>query len=68
MLIKIGGISSKDYDDFYSIALSVLADVALKYDEDNDCDFDGFWRAVLIENLRQKSVTVIEKNKYRQRS
>lgn len=42
MLIKIGGISSKDYDDFYSIALSVLADVALKYDEDNDCDFGGF--------------------------
>lgn len=42
MLIKIGGISSKDYDDFYSIALSVLADVALKYDEYNDCDFDGF--------------------------
>lgn len=42
MLIKIGGISSKDYDDFYSIALSVLADVALKYDEDNDCDFDSF--------------------------
>ena len=26
MINKIGGISDKDYDDFYSIALSVLSD------------------------------------------
>ena len=32
MMIKIGGISYKDYDDFYSIALAVLSDTALRYD------------------------------------
>lgn len=52
MLIKIGGISSKDYDDFYSIALSVLADVALKYDEDNDCDFDGFLASCINKKFK----------------
>ena len=33
ILIKIGGISEKDYDDFYSIALDALADSTLRYDE-----------------------------------
>ena len=55
MLIKIGGISDKDYDDFYSIALSVLSDTALKYDEDNKCDFHSF----LASNIKRKFKTEI---------
>ena len=37
ILIQIGGISEKDYDDFYSIALDALADSALRYDETKKC-------------------------------
>ncbi len=55
MIIKIGGISDKDYDDFYSIALSVLADTALRYDDSNICDFDSF----LASNIKRKFKTEI---------
>jgi DNA-directed RNA polymerase specialized sigma subunit len=55
MLIKIGGISDKDYDDFYSVALSVLSDTALRYDENNRCNFDSF----LASNIKRKFITEI---------
>ena len=55
MLVKIGGISDKDYDDFYSIALSVLSDTALRYDEENNCDFHSF----LASNIKRKFKTEI---------
>ena len=36
MLIKIVCISDKDYDDFYSISLSVLSDTALRFDPEKE--------------------------------
>lgn len=55
ILIQIGGISEKDYDDFYSIALDALADSALRYDETKKCQFNTF----LIGNIKRKFNTEI---------
>lgn len=55
LLIKIGGISEKDYDDFYSIALDALADSVLRYDKTKKCQFSTF----LIGNIRRKFNTEI---------
>lgn len=52
---KIGGISEKDYDDFYSIALDALADSILRYDPKKDCQFKTF----LTGNVRRKFNTEI---------
>lgn len=51
---KIGGISEADYDDLYSIGLSVLADSINKYDWDQKkCKF----RTYLSGNIRRKYST-----------
>lgn len=55
LLIKIGGISEKDYDDFYSIALDALADSVLRYKPEKDCQFKTF----LTGNVRRKFNTEI---------
>lgn len=55
ILIQIGGISEKDYDDFYSIALDALADSAIRYDETKNCQFSTF----LIGNIKRKFNTEI---------
>lgn len=55
ILIQIGGISEKDYDDFYSIALDALADSALRYDETKKCQFNTF----LIGNIKRKFNTEV---------
>lgn len=55
LLIKIGGISQKDYDDFYSIALDVLTFSALNYDETVDCQFKTY----LTSNIKRKFNTEI---------
>ena len=55
MIVKIGGVSNKDYDDFYSIALDVLNDTALRYEEDKECNFDSF----LTSNIKRKFNTEI---------
>lgn len=55
MITKIGGISEKDYDDFYSIALDVLADTSLRFSEENNCNFDSF----LASNIKRKFNTEI---------
>ena len=55
MLIKIGGISEKDYDDFYSIALDALADSVMKYNPEKDCQFNTF----LFGNINRKFKTEI---------
>lgn len=55
MLIKIGGISDKDYDDFYSIALAVLSDTVLRFDAEKEIDFDNF----LASNIKRKFKTEI---------
>ena len=55
MIIKIGGISNKDYDDFYSIALDVLADTAKRYNPAHQCGFDSF----LASNIKRRFKTEI---------
>lgn len=55
ILIQIGGISEKDYDDFYSIALDALADSVVRYDKTRDCQFNTF----LIGNIKRKFKTEV---------
>lgn len=55
MIIKIGGISDKDYDDFFDIALDTLSYSVFKYDEKNQCCFDSF----LASNIKRKFKTEI---------
>lgn len=55
ILIKIGGISEKDYDDFYSIALDALADSYMRYDDAKNCQFSTF----LTGNINRKFKTEI---------
>lgn len=55
ILIQIGGISEKDYDDFYSIALDALADSVLRFDESKNCQFKTF----LTGNIKRKFSTEI---------
>lgn len=55
MINKIGGISYKDYDDFYEIALDTLGSSVFKYDEKYKCSFDCF----LASNIKRKFNTEI---------
>lgn len=55
MLIKIGGISQMDYDDFYDIAMDVLQDSVSKYKENRNCQFKTF----LTKNIDRKFKTEI---------
>lgn len=55
ILSKFGGLSSKDMDDFYSLANEVFADIMKKYDETQS--FDGF----LYSCLSNKIMTEITK-------
>lgn len=55
MIIKIGGISEKDHDDFYSIALDALYDSVLRFEENKDCQFNTF----LSGNIKRKFMTEI---------
>ena len=55
ILIKIGGISEKDYDDFYSIALDALADSVMRYEKNKNCQFNTF----LIGNIKRKFNTEV---------
>ena len=49
ILFKFGGLSSKDTDDFYSLANEVFADVIMKYDETQS--FDGFLYSCLSNKI-----------------
>ena len=55
MMNKIGGISYKDYDDFYEIALDTLGYSVFKYDEKRKCSFDCF----LASNIKRKFNTEV---------
>lgn len=55
LITKIGGISNKDYNDFYSIALEVLSDSVFRFDETAKCTFKTF----LVGNIRRKFNTEI---------
>lgn len=50
MLCRFGGLSDKDYDDFYSIANEVFTDVLKRFDGTQS--FDGFLYACLMNKFK----------------
>ena len=50
ILCRFGGLSSKDTDDFYSLANEVFADVLKRYDHKQS--FDGFLYSCLINKIK----------------
>lgn len=55
MFKQIGGLSPKDYDDLYSIALDTFTSSVLKFNQDKNCKF----RTYLIGNLNRKFGTFV---------
>ena len=50
ILLKFGGLSDKDLDDFYSLANEVFVDVMRRYD--NSQSFDGFLYSCLANKIK----------------
>jgi len=50
ILLKFGGLSDKDLDDFYSLANEVFADVMRRYD--NSQSFDAFLYSCLLNKIK----------------
>lgn len=50
ILCRFGGLSSKDRDDFYSLANEVFADVLKKYDHEQS--FEGFLYSCLLNKIK----------------
>lgn len=50
ILLKFGGLSDKDMDDFYSLANEVFVDVIKRYD--NSQSFDGFLYSCLCNKIK----------------
>lgn len=50
ILLKFGGISGKDVDDFYSLANEVFVDVMRRYDGTQS--FDGFLYSCLLNKIK----------------
>ena len=50
ILLKFGGLSDKDLDDFYSLANEVFVDVMRRYD--NSQSFDGFLYSCLFNKIK----------------
>lgn len=50
ILMKFGGLSGKDKDDFYSLANEVFVDVMKRYD--NTQSFDGFLYSCLLNKIK----------------
>lgn len=63
ILSKFGGISNKDYDDFYSIANEVFTDVIRRYD--NTQPFDGFLYSCLSNKIKTE---ITARNRYKRQA
>ncbi len=50
ILLKFGGFSDKDLDDFYSLANEVFADVMRRYDDSQS--FDAFLYSCLLNKIK----------------
>ena len=50
ILLKFGGLSDKDLDDFYSLANEVFVDVMARYDDSQS--FDGFLYSCLLNKIK----------------
>ena len=52
ILLKFGGLSDKDVDDFYSLANEVFVDVMRRYDGSQS--FDGFLYSCLLNKIKSE--------------
>ena len=52
ILLKFGGLSDKDRDDFYSLANELFVDVMRRYD--NTKSFDGFLYSCLFNKIKSE--------------
>lgn len=52
ILLKFGGLSNKDLDDFYSLANEVFVDVIKRYDDTQS--FDGFLYSCLSNKIKSE--------------
>ncbi|MDE5591282.1 MAG: hypothetical protein K2J60_19415 [Acetatifactor sp.] len=50
ILLKFGGLSDKDMDDFYSLANEVFVDAMRRYDDSQS--FDGFLYSCLLNKIK----------------
>lgn len=62
ILLKFGGLSDKDTDDFYSLANEVFVDAMKRYD--NKQSFDGFLYSCLSNKIKTE-ITRRNRNKRR---
>lgn len=62
ILLKFGGLSDKDRDDFYSLANEVFVDVMKRYDKKQS--FDGFLYSCLSNKIKTE-ITRRNRNKRR---
>ncbi len=63
ILLKFGGISNKDKDDFYSLANEVFVDVLKRYDGVQP--FDGFLYACLSNRIMSE---ITKRNRYKRKA
>ncbi|WP_215700531.1 sigma-70 family RNA polymerase sigma factor [Clostridium sp. MCC353] len=63
ILCRYGGITSKDLDDFYSLANEVFADVLEKYDKKQS--FDGFLYSCLSNKIKTE---ITKRNREKRRA
>lgn len=60
ILLKFGGLSNKDMDDFYSLANEVFVDVLKRYDSNQS--FDSFLYSCLANKIKTE---ITRKNRYK---
>lgn len=60
ILLKFGGLSNKDMDDFYSLANEVFVDVLKRYD--NSQAFDSFLYSCLTNKIKTE---ITRRNRYK---
>lgn len=61
ILLKFGGLSDKDLDDFYSLANEVFVDVMRRYDDSQP--FDGFLYSCLSNKIKTEMTRNREKRR-----
>lgn len=52
VLLRFGGLSGKDFDDFYSLANEVFVDAMKRYDDAQS--FDGFFYSCLLNKVKSE--------------
>ncbi len=63
ILLRFGGLSDKDVDDFYSLANEVFVDVLRRYDGDQS--FEGFLYSCLTNKIKTEFT---RRNRYKRRT